>query len=208
METAATTTVRTHESTGVIKWPTHLRDSGEGGMWVLAVVADDYAHAGDKYLESAQRAFEKCHVDTLPVLALPNAMHEDDPNAGDPYTHCRHCGLDSRWDYETSLPPTLCVHCQTPLPEDGSGYFQRFPLQERLWPQLRERESGTYDYEGGSYSRHFLACVCLGTSSGTWLSADHNHYHFTRADLTPAGESLVAALESLYGRKVEILTDT
>jgi hypothetical protein len=196
-------------TSGAIKWPTHLYASGEGGMWVLAVVADDWTRAGDKYADTDENAFEKCHVDTLPSLSVPNVVIDPDPRAGEPYSHCTSCGVDSDWDLETALPLDVCPACGASIPNE-EVFHQRFPLQERLWPGMRDQEGSLVEDVRDAYSRPFLASVCLGTSNQAWLNGDPNdpqvYWQFTRADLTPEGETVVSALESIYGREVEFLT--
>ncbi len=50
-------------NTGYIRWPTHLRNSGEGGMWVYAVVPVD----------NRREPFVECCVE-YPTLPAPNVF--------------------------------------------------------------------------------------------------------------------------------------
>lgn len=168
-------------------------------MWVLAVVEDDHAFAGGIHQDREQRPFERCHMDTLPQMTLPNVLVETDPSAGEQCIHCSVCGGSSPWDYAGGAPSDRCPDCGELVP--GSARQQSFPLQERYWPHY---QPGTRDALS-LLSVPFLASVTLGSSTGAWLNTD-NYWTCSRADLTDAGEDLIRNLEQMYGRPVHLLT--
>ena len=202
------------KSNGFINWPTSGLSSGEGGMWVVAVVDDDYTINDYEHQEKDERPFERCHMDTLPVLPVPDCLQDPDPTAGDPYTKCPRCLMTSRWEYETGVPVNECPVCKAKLtPEEfDKAHFQRFPLQEKHWPySIDINNPAEYDpedprVEASHYSHKYLACVCLGASNTTFLNDDESRFIVTKNDLTPEGKTLVESLETLYGRPVELLT--
>ena len=195
----------THRSSGCVRWPVDREETGEGGTWVLAIVADDHTLIEDEYQDREQRPFERCHVDTLPQLLHPNVLVDPDPTTGDPYIRCPRCNAESPWNFESGAPHDECPACGTKLSasEAERAHYQRFPLEEHLWPSMHWEA----DAPSSFYSREFLACVCLGSTTGCWLAEDgESRYVVTKDDLTEDGAVLVDMLERLYSRDVELLT--
>lgn len=85
---------------------------------------------------------------------------------------------------------------------DGS---QKWPLEEEWFPEQRGN-TGEDAFRGEVQSKDLYAAVLLGTSGGSWLTAESDHWVCKREDLLEEGESLVASLEKLYGQKVTLLT--
>jgi hypothetical protein len=139
---------------GLVNWPTQLENSGEGGVYVYAVVAMD-----------DEDSFPTCVVTHASLWV--DTLIDSNPQAGE---------IDAKGD-------------------------QRWPLEERWFPQ----EEGAEEWER-LLSRPLYAAVLLGSSGGSWVSEEGNHWTCARKDLQEDGEKLVVGLEKLYGQKVELLT--
>jgi hypothetical protein len=139
---------------GAINWPTHLANSGEGGLYVYAVVGAIDPDSAD--------SFDACVV-SHPVLPLDTLL-DPDPAAGD---------------------------------LDAAGK-QRWPLEEKWFP--------TSEFEAKLWSRDLYAAVLLGSSGGSWVTTEGDHWICRHTDLRPEGVKLVAGLEELYGQPVALLT--
>lgn len=208
MTVTETSDGRTYRSSGCVDWPTHLATTGEGGTWVLAIVPDDMTLAGDRYQDREQRPFERCHMDTLPSLGVPNVIVDPDPSSGAPYIHCPHCDTRSEWNIDQDEPYNRCPACRRTLSdqEASAAHYQRFPLYERLWPLAHDEDADLGSRHAGQ-SRQFLACVCLGSTDACFLDpVTETYYQIGRDDLHAEGRNLIDLLERLYGRPVELLT--
>jgi hypothetical protein len=134
------------KNSGFITWPTHMHNTGEGGMYVLAVVLDH------SYLP----------------------LHQKQDNF---------------------------VHCH------GPGF--RIPHEEVL---IGAAPTQPFDFEVKNDTEivtpRLLACVTLGTSSGSWFDeATQAIWECDFSALTDKGQAFVESLSRLYdNRTVYLLT--
>jgi hypothetical protein len=96
---------------------------------------------------------------------------------------------------------------------------QKTPLLDTWWPHIhKENMDSVGQYESAS----LLACLCLGSSAGTWTSKKDGEedkevepplkcnsvgqWYCTYSDLTPRGRAIYNSLEKLYGIEPTLLT--
>ena len=173
----------TLSQTGCIRWPRpeeKYKDTGEGGMWVYAVVP---THKKDW--------FEKCCVD-YPTFNLPNAG---------PLSNSKSEGWvdlktgEQKWPLRWKWWP-------------GEREWDKQSEAWSEWKYTKnEQGKEPRKDEWLTRSRSLLAAVCLGSTNASWWREDNKGYFVCeRKHLTLDGRMLVRALERLYKRKVTLLT--
>jgi hypothetical protein len=188
-------------NSGAVIWPSHLRSTGEGGMFVYAVFADDYSLSG-RCATREERPFEHCNGVASAYLQAGEVLLDQSEERW--LARCR-CGqrLTLAWQQQEECPRcsrTVRAKLSDPLYREN---------EERWFPNLAriERDRRRRLKEEDLYSVPLLASVCLGSSSEAYFDDQRGDYWTaSRQDLTGEGRRLVRGLERLYGRPAELLT--
>lgn len=79
-------------------------------------------------------------------------------------------------------------------------------VEERLFPGSNRYQRRTAGDESDLTSVDLLACVCLGTTGGSYYDENQGYFQATKMDLTPSGLYVYNMLKGLYRREPELLT--
>lgn len=128
-------------------------------------------------------------------------------------------GFDNCWPIHSVMPISDVID---PDPEVGKieegTTRQIFPLEEKWWPRYHESQrTKENDYN----SVPLMACICLGTSSGSWSTIYHEkpdldpgnlkvtkygQWYCCYEDLTEEGKNVYDYIKKLYGIEPTLLT--
>ncbi len=173
-------------ATGYVQWPEGIdgwRDSGEGGMWVVAFWLAEFS-------------VEVCEPMFDPAADLPEEdrgrMHTF---RRDPFVRCH--GPESTIalpfpDSVASAEEADRVYRDPPAPLPPSGHV-RLEVEQHIYDTL-------------DAAHPVLAAVVLGTAGTAWEDAEGSYWQATTENLTSRGRAIVVALNALYDRQAVLVT--